>query len=134
MDIGNILNTKGNAAAAAAAAEAQLRQQLEDAAQMTARTNSDLGSDRSSSSNHQQPLHQMTNIPSNMAYPSPSQQQGLQMVSNSFMPGTLHDDGYHPNADGSASRPNSDGAPKQFACSSCGKGFARRSDLARHGK
>jgi uncharacterized Zn-finger protein len=25
------------------------------------------------------------------------------------------------------------GPPKAFACSTCGKGFARRSDLARHG-
>lgn len=31
-------------------------------------------------------------------------------------------------------RPASDaGPPKAFACSTCGKGFARRSDLARHG-
>lgn len=29
--------------------------------------------------------------------------------------------------------PQSTGPPKAFACSTCGKGFARRSDLARHG-
>lgn len=28
---------------------------------------------------------------------------------------------------------NENGPPKAFACSTCGKGFARRSDLARHG-
>lgn len=33
-----------------------------------------------------------------------------------------------------SSRQNSSGSVKAFACTSCGKGFARRSDLARHGK
>lgn len=36
--------------------------------------------------------------------------------------------------DGSNSRHGSIGGLKAFGCTTCGKGFARRSDLARHGK
>lgn len=36
--------------------------------------------------------------------------------------------------DSGSSRQNSNGSVKGFACTTCGKGFARRSDLARHGK
>ena len=134
MDIDNILNTKGSAAAAAAAVDAQLRLQLEQAAHMNARTNSDMGSDRSSSSGHKQPFHQMSNYPTNMSYTSSAQQQGSQMMSNGFLHGDAHEDGYVQSGDSNSGRPSNDGAPKAFACSTCAKGFARRSDLARHGK
>jgi hypothetical protein len=133
MDIDNILNTKGSAAAAAAV-DAQLRLQLEQAAHMNARTNSDMGSDRSSSSGHKQPFHQMSNYPANMSYTSSAQQQGSQMMSNGFLHGDAHEDGYVQSGDSNSGRPSNDGAPKAFACSTCAKGFARRSDLARHGK
>ena len=36
--------------------------------------------------------------------------------------------------DSGSSRQNSSGSVKAFSCTTCGKGFARRSDLARHGK
>ena len=134
MDIDNILNTKGSAAAAAAAADAQLRLQLEQAAQMNARTNSDMGSDQSSSSSHKPPFHRMSNYPTNMTYTSSVQQQGSQMMSNGFLPGDTQEDGYTQSGDSNSGRPTSDGAPKAFACSTCAKGFARRSDLARHGQ
>jgi hypothetical protein len=134
MDIDNILNTKGSAAAAAAAADAQLRLQLEQAAQMNARTNSDMGSDQSSGSGHKQPFHQMSNYPSNMTFPPSAQQHGSQMISNGFLPGDAQEDGYAQSGDSNSGRPTNDGAPKAFACSTCAKGFARRSDLARHGK
>jgi hypothetical protein len=135
MDIDNILNTKGSAAAAAAAAaDAQLRLQLEQAAQMNARTNSDMGSDRSSGSSHKQPFHQMSNYSTNISYPSSAQQHGSQMISNGFLPGDAHDERYAQSGDSNSGRPTNDGVPKAFACSTCAKGFARRSDLARHGK
>jgi len=37
------------------------------------------------------------------------------------------------NGNGVRMGPEGTGPPKAFACSTCGKGFARRSDLARHG-
>ena len=134
MDIDTILNTQGSAAAAAAAADAQLRLQLEQAAQMNGRTNSDIGSDRSSNSSHKQSFHQMSNYPANMTYPSSAQPQSSQIMSNGFLPGDAQVDGYAQSADSNPGRPANDGAPKAFACSTCAKGFARRSDLARHGK
>ena len=134
MDIDNILNQKGHAAAAAHA-EAQLRQQLQQAAsnQMNMQTDSEMGSDQSSNSSLKQPLHHMSNYPSNMPYPAGPQQQGSQMMPNGFMAGEPQEDGYAQSGDSNAARLN-EGAPKAFACSTCAKGFARRSDLARHGK
>lgn len=135
MDIGNILNTKGGAAAAAAAAatEAQLRQQLEQAAHMHAPTNSDLGSDQNSGSSHRQHMHQIAHMSNGMNYPS-SQHHGMSMMSNGFLPGNLQDDGFHQSTESDTGRQSMEGAPKAFACSTCAKGFARRSDLARHGQ
>ncbi|EMC98366.1 hypothetical protein BAUCODRAFT_67601 [Baudoinia panamericana UAMH 10762] len=82
-------------------------------------------------------------------YPSPSmQQQGaMPLIQHTYHPNAGSDQSYQPQAsmgpvqgalppdptqsDGTG-RPNGSGLPKAFACSSCGKGFARRSDLARH--
>ena len=131
-----MLNTKrGSVAATAAAADAQLRQQLEQAVQMNARPSSNINIERSSTSNHRAPLHPMASIANDMRYPSPSQtSHGLQMVPDGFMAGTLPEDGFPQHTEQSETRPNGDSAAKSFACGTCSKGFARRSDLARHGK
>lgn len=116
-------------------------------------------SSRYSSQTPQNPLNytqltsNLTNgMARNMRYPSPSQQQ----QQNNMMPLIQHS--YHPNAssdqsyqqaqlgavqqavqpdqssmDGGRNSTGSTGLPKAFACSTCAKGFARRSDLARHG-
>jgi hypothetical protein len=142
MDIGNILNTKGNAAAQAAAAAAngnaehQLQQQL---AQVRGQSPSDAGSDRDDrrsasrySSRGAPPLH-MT-FHNGMRYASPTAMQNpMAMLQNGFMPSTGYENPtMHHTTDRQRSS-SGDQAQKAFPCSSCGKGFARRSDLARHG-
>jgi hypothetical protein len=104
-------------------------------------------SSRYSSQQPQQPLPSYPAMPQHMAdmrYPSPAQMQAPMPM--------LNNNNYIPNPPEHAyaqqqqvqvqeqiqhhgGRPASDtGPPKAFACSTCGKGFARRSDLARHGK
>lgn len=84
------------------------------------------------------PAHNMNG----MRYPSPTQMQTPMPLlnNNNYIPNPPD----HPYAQQQTpdqqnqqpgGRPASDtGPPKAFACSTCGKGFARRSDLARHGK
>lgn len=77
-----------------------------------------------------------------MRYPSPShmQQSAMPMLNNAYMPNPQEQPMYHQQvphdqqAPATNGRPSGEtGPPKAFACSTCGKGFARRSDLARHG-
>ena len=78
------------------------------------------------------------------SYPSPSQlQDPLSMLGanyserpfeNMYLP--QHQNEHHMSSRDAndSQRHSSNGAIKAFACTNCGKGFARRSDLARHGK
>ncbi|KAF2720180.1 hypothetical protein K431DRAFT_227124 [Polychaeton citri CBS 116435] len=86
-------------------------------------------------------------LASGMRYPSPSQMQqqnGIPMMQQAYHPNGPQDQAYAQpqmgavqapmQQDGTADQParSTSGLPKAFACSTCGKGFARRSDLARH--
>ena len=97
------------------------------------------------SSQAPQPLQSyppMSNNINGMRYPSPSQMQTPMPLlnNNNYIPNPP-DHTYPQQAppdqqnQQTGGRPASDtGPPKAFACSTCGKGFARRSDLARHGR
>jgi hypothetical protein len=97
--------------------------------------------------NGMQYLANQMNIP---RYPSPSMQQqnNMPMMQHTYHPNAGADPSYQQQAQMGAvqtplqqdqttadgGRPSGSGLPKAFACSTCAKGFARRSDLARHGK
>ncbi|KAI9880426.1 MAG: hypothetical protein M1830_003068 [Pleopsidium flavum] len=138
MDITNILNSKGPAAAAAA--EQQLQQQFGHVAHIDGRISSETASERGESphaysSRSSQPLHAMANISNGMRYPSPTQMQQLPMLQNGYIPNNMIDTGYIQDEAHEEERPTTGyTGQKAFACNTCGKGFARRSDLARHGK
>jgi uncharacterized Zn-finger protein len=99
---------------------------------------------------YQQMANQLTN---GMRYPSPqiSQQSNMaSMMQHSYHPNSSSEQPYQPQAqlgavqqpvqqdqtqmEGGRQSTGSSSLPKAFACSTCSKGFARRSDLARHGK
>lgn len=142
MDLKNIINKGGSAAA-----NAQLQQQL---AQQTQRTHMSEGAPPGAIPHHlqdakfnpNQPLHALSNAAHAQTYA-----QGMMMQNNQFsqqQPQAPMDNGFQthqpqdPIAAGQSPNGSGTGEVKQqvkaFACSTCGKGFARRSDLARHGK
>ncbi len=154
MDITGMLNTKGPSAVAAA--EQQLQLHLAQAAQTHGRTASEAGSEIDNNSEHSsgyssrsaQPLQAMPNIPNGMHYSSSSHmQQPMPMLTNTYTPQGLgiengyphqqHQEGHSHESESNHEMDRSAGncdTVKAFACTNCKKGFARRSDLARHGK
>lgn len=130
MDIGNILNAKGNVAAAA---EARRQQQLAQSTPMSNRSNSDMGSEQGSTSSQLQPLHPSDNPPNKYPSPIPTE-HNMQTMPPAFEIDGLQENGYPPNDDVQAAGTADGQSKKSFACSHCKKGFARRSDLARHGR
>ena len=76
---------------------------------------------------HQQQMHDPNMAFQNMQQASNSHIYASNYDARSQNDASTMDDGY------SDLQHKGDSAPKAFACSTCSKGFARRSDLARHG-
>lgn len=145
MDIKQIVNTKGKGAAAAAAVNGapQDLQVLHSMQQVNGMPMSDTGSERGNSphdsehSRYSAPrygLNGMNGPPNTMRYPSPTAMQNpLPMMQQPYPPNPNFDNGMM-SQENVRRQPAIDGVPKAFPCTTCGKGFARRSDLARHGK
>ena len=114
-----MLNGKSPAAAvAAAAAERQFQQQMAQSVSYPSPTST------TSPTDHQNPMSMLGSAYGERPYENgflPQQQEGMPQQED-MGPITI------------SQRHGSNGGVKAFACTTCGKGFARRSDLARHGK
>jgi hypothetical protein len=147
MDIKQIVNSKGSKGAAAAAADpAQDLHLLHTISHANGFPLSETGSERGTSphgsehSRYSTPrlvsqMNGMNGAP-NMRYPSPTAMQNpLPMLQQPYRPENGYDSSGMQQDHNEPGRLLGDNAPqKAFPCSTCGKGFARRSDLARHGK
>lgn len=146
MDITTMLNNKGPGTAAP---EHTYQPTLVRVVQCNDRSASEAGSEFESSSEQSsaystrpsRPLQAMPHVPNVVRYPSPSKvEQPMSLLASGYSAQNLGIDSdyaqgqYHDEASSHPGRSSSgNDAVKAFACTTCGKGFARRSDLARHG-
>lgn len=134
----------------------QLSSQLNKAVQLHSQVGSETGSDLGNNSDHssvyssrsKSALQALPNMSNGTRYPSPSQlQHPMSMLASGYpTPNLGLENGYHHDQhrgqehhrathfDDSVRASSGNESVKAFACTTCNKGFARRSDLARHGK
>lgn len=145
MDIKQIVNSKGvkGAVAVSNGADFHLLHSMSQGSNMPM---SETGSERGNSphdsehSRYSAPrysqINSMNGGHNSMRYPSPTAMQSpLPMMQQSYRPDNTFDNNMLQPDNAQRARQSGDTvAQKAFPCSTCGKGFARRSDLARHGQ